>query len=411
MASSLASGFVVQYLTTSITCLILAFVQSWSLTLIILSAVPVLVVIQAASQIFAGAHLGVERATTATAATLVDRAIAAIATVKAFNAETHEQETIGHVLDAMRTAANKCIRVWGITSSLGQFAMMAMFVQAFWFGSKLVRDGSITPGVVMSVFWACLIATSNLQMCIPQIIVLSKGKFSMAALLALAESVPAAPQSNPTVHASMKIARRPTQFRKIAPAKCRGEFELDGITFAYPSRPTLPVLQDVSIFLPSNETSFIVGGSGSGKSTIAQLLLQMYATTDGIIRFDDQDVRYLDEDWMRSHVAAISQGCILFDMTVHENVAMGVAYPGSSRRPEDVTRAEVESVCRAALMHEFARDLPEGYDTRLGNGGANMSGGQKQRLAIARALLRNPTVLILGMFLLSIAFVSDSTQS
>ncbi|TFY57705.1 hypothetical protein EVJ58_g6862 [Rhodofomes roseus] len=397
MASSLASGFIIQYLTTSITCLILAFVQSWSLTLIILSAVPVLMVIQTASQIFAGAHLGVERATTATAATLVDRAVAAIATVKAFNAETHEQETIGRVLDAMQVAANKCITVWGITSSLGQFVMMAMFVQGFWFGSKLVRDGTITPGAVMSVFWACLIATSNLQMCIPQLIVLSKGKFSMAALLTLVESAPASPvaQSNSTVHAPLKPTRRPTHIRKIVPAKCRGEFELDGVTFAYPSRPTMPVLQDVSIFLPSNETSFIVGGSGSGKSTIAQLLLQMYATAEGAIRFDDQDMRYLDEDWMRSHVAAISQGCILFDMTVHENVAMGLAYSGSCRRPEDVTRAEVEAVCRAALMHEFVRDLPEGYDTRLGNGGANLSGGQKQRLAIARALLRNPTVLIL----------------
>ncbi|KAH9934166.1 P-loop containing nucleoside triphosphate hydrolase protein [Fomitopsis serialis] len=390
MASSLASGFIIQYLTTSVTCLILAFVQSWSLTLIILSAVPVLMVIQTASQIFAGAHLGVERATTATAATLVDRAIAAIATVKAFNAETHEQETIGRVLDAMQTAANNCITVWGITSSLGQFVMMAMFVQGFWFGSKLVRDGTITPGTVMSVFWACLIATSNLQMCIPQLIVLSKGKFSMAALLALVESAPVSPTVAPS-----KAARRPNHIRKIVPAKCRGEFELDGVTFAYPSRPTLPVLQDVSIFLPSNETSFIVGGSGSGKSTIAQLLLRMYATAEGAIRFDDQDVNYLDEDWMRSHVAAISQGCILFDMTVHENVAMGFAYPGSRRRPEDVTRAEVEAVCRAALMHEFVRDLPEGYDTRLGNGGANLSGGQKQRLAIARALLRNPTVLIL----------------
>ncbi|PCH37435.1 nucleoside triphosphate hydrolase protein [Wolfiporia cocos MD-104 SS10] len=392
MASSLASGMIIQYLTTCVTCLGLAFSRSWSLTLIILSAVPVLMIIQAASQIFAGVHLNAERAQTAIAATLVDRAIAAIATVKAFNAETYEHATVSRALDAMQAAANRCITVWGITSSCAQFTMMAMFVQGFWFGSKLVRDGTISPGDVMAVFWACLIATSNLQMCIPQLIVLSKGKFSIAALLGLAESVASEPSST---HAPIKGSRRSALLRKIVPAKCRGEFELDSITFAYPSRPDMPVLQDVSIFLPSNETSFIVGGSGSGKSTVAQLLLRMYAPQHGGIRLDDQDAAYLDEDWMRAHVAAVSQSCILFDMSVHDNVAIGLAYPGGARRPEDVSRKEVEAVCQAALMHEFVRDLPDGYDTQLGNGGANLSGGQKQRLAIARALLRNPTVLIL----------------
>ncbi|OSX58365.1 hypothetical protein POSPLADRAFT_1082762, partial [Postia placenta MAD-698-R-SB12] len=372
MASSLASGMIVQYLTTCVTCLVLAFTRSWSLTLIILSAVPVLMFIQALSQIFAGAHLTVERAQTATAATLVDRALAAIATVKAFNAETYEHSNISRVLDAMQTAANRCISVWGVTSSCAQFVMMAMFVQGFWFGSKLVRDGKISPGDVMSVFWACLIATSNLQMCIPQLIVLNKGKFSMAALVALADSTVTAPigQSNSTVHAPSKLTRRPTHIRKIVPAKCRGEFELDNVTFAYPSRPSMPVIQDVSIFLPSHEMSFIVGGSGSGKSTVAQLLLRMYTPQHGAIRLDDQDIAYLDENWMRAHVSAVSQGCILFDMSVHDNVAMGLAYPGSPRRPEDVTRDEVQQVCRAALMHEFVRDLPDGYDTPLGTGGA-----------------------------------------
>ncbi|KAJ2969001.1 hypothetical protein NUW54_g13064 [Trametes sanguinea] len=167
--------------------------------------------------------------------------------------------------------------------------MMAMFVQAFWFGAKLVRDGSISPGTVMSVFWACLIATSNLQMCIPQLIVLTKGKFAMVALLTLAQSQSSEPVPYGTNMLSpIAKSRRPSMFRKIRPTHCRGHFEFCDVTFAYPSRPTMPVLQDISIFLPPGETSFIVGGSGSGKSTLAQLLLRMYTPRSGSIILDDQ---------------------------------------------------------------------------------------------------------------------------
>ena len=395
MASSLAMGMVVQYTTTFLTSLVLAFVWSWSLTLVILSAVPLLMIIQTLSQGFAGPRLAAERVHIASAATLVDRAITAIATVKAFNAEKHEEDQLSTVLHKMRAAADKCHAVWSLSTAASQFVMMAMFVQAFWFGSKLVRDGTISPGTVMSVFWACLIATSNLQMCIPQLIVLTKGKFAMASLLTLAQSQSASgPYGVPLT--PNKSRRTSSTFRKIRPSKCHGHFEFTYVSFAYPSRPTMPVLQDISIFLPPQETSFIVGGSGSGKSTLAQLLLRMYTPTVGSIFLDDQELGFLDEDFTREHVAAVSQNCILFDMSVHDNVAMGLAGPGSTRKPQDVTREEVIKVCRAALMHEFVRDLPDGYDTQLGTNGANLSGGQKQRLAIARALLRNPTVLILG---------------
>lgn len=395
MASSLAAGMVIQYTTTFVTSLVLAFVWSWSLTLVILSAVPLLMIIQTLSQGFVGPRLAAERAHNASAATLVDRATAAVATVKAFNAEAHEQGQLNSVLEKIRSAATKCHAVWGVSTCASQFVMMAMFVQAFWFGSKLVRDGTISPGTVMSVFWACLIATSNLQMCIPQLIVLTKGKFAMVSLMTLAQS-----QSNLTPYGGVLLSpiksRRPSLFRKIVPSHCKGHFELSDVSFAYPSRPTMPVLQDISIFLPPQETSFIVGGSGSGKSTLAQLLLRMYNPTAGSIFLDDQELSFLDEDYTRTHIAAVSQNCILFDMSVHDNVAMGLAGPGNTRKPQDVTREEVIKVCRAALMHDFVRDLPDGYDTQLGTNGANLSGGQKQRLAIARALLRNPTVLILG---------------
>ncbi|KAG8895937.1 hypothetical protein FRB99_000257 [Tulasnella sp. 403] len=317
MATSLNTGMLVQYLTTFITCLVLALVVSWSLTLVILSSIPLLVFIQGISQNLAIPLYNRERTSSSSAGTHIERAVRSITTVKAFNAQTREKRIVDVLIQAAKTAYSRCCMVWGVTAGLTQFILFAMFVQGFWFGSKLVRDGSITPGQVMAVFWACLIASSNLQLCIPLL-----------------------------------------------------------------------------IYLPDGETTFIVGGSGSGKSTIAQLLLRMYEPTCGTILFDDRDLRFLDPNYVKRHVAAVTQTCVLFDMTVHENVAMGlVGHEG--RRPQDATREEIERVCRAALMHEFIRDLPDGYDTRLGTSGASLSGGQRQRLAIARALLRDPTVLIL----------------
>ena len=173
--------------------------------------------------------------------------------------------------------------------------------------------------------------------------------------------------------------------------------ELQHVTRIHGEGPTqVRALYDLSLVVAPGELVAVMGPSGSGKSTLAQLLLRMYNPTTGSIFLDDQELSFLDEDFTRHHIAAVSQNCILFDMSVHDNVAMGLAFPGSARKPADVSREEVVKVCRAALMHEFVSDLPDGYDTQLGTNGANLSGGQKQRLAIARALLRNPTVLILG---------------
>ena len=397
MASSLASGMLIQYLTTCIACLVLAFMRSWSLTLVILSAVPVLMIVQALSQAFANPLLSAEREQTGVSATIIDRAISAIATVKAFNATTYENSRATHSFNNLKSAATKLNLVWGFTSGMAQFIMMAMFVQGFWFGAKLVREHSVGAGDVMAVFWACLIATSNLQMCIPQFIVLAKGKFAMSALLGVVGDSKHPPTTPSLSSSPTASTHRTHHLRKITHSKCCGELALHNVSFSYPSRPTIPVLTDVSLFLPANEMTFIVGSSGSGKSTIAQLLLRMYDPREGVVTLDETDMRFLDEEWMKGHVAGVGQqgasGVVILDgKTLFENVAIGARLLDG-----EVEKGDVEEACRAALMHEFIRDLPLGYETILGGGaGVGLSGGQKQRLSIARARLRNPTVLILG---------------
>ena len=192
--------------------------------------------------------------------------------------------------------------------------------------------------------------------------------------------------------------------RKIRPRGCAGEFVLRGVSFAYPSRPEAPVLRNVDMYFPAREMTYVVGGSGSGKSTIAQLLLRLYEPTTGSIELDEQMLSYLDPEWYQEQIASVSQNPIVFDLSLHENIALGLVGSPAWRRAQKgtqgsnvpaVSRADVQAACRIALLHDFIRDLPDGYNTALGQRGASLSGGQKQRLAIARAYIRDPPILIL----------------
>ncbi|KAK0457549.1 ABC transporter type 1, transmembrane domain-containing protein [Desarmillaria tabescens] len=229
-------------------CVLPCSCRSWALTLIILASVPALVLVQASSQAVAGPLLSIERSQESVAATLIDHAVSAVATVKAFNAASQERDSLSTVLDCVKVADKKLVAVWSLTSGLSQFVMMSVFVQAFWFGSKLVKQSKVEPGDVMAIFWTCLIATSNLQMCIPKFITLTKGKFAMVALLALADSEEAGALTpvSPSYYSRASIFHgrpvRSTHLPKIIPSKCHGEIALHNVTFAYPSRPSVLVL-------------------------------------------------------------------------------------------------------------------------------------------------------------------------
>jgi ATP-binding cassette subfamily B protein len=164
--------------------------------------------------------------------------------------------------------------------------------------------------------------------------------------------------------------------------RVRGEVEYDGVDFAYEDEP---VLEDVDFTAEPGETVGLVDPTGAGKTTVLKLLVRLYDVTDGAIRIDGRDVRDVTLDSLRDAVGYVSQDTFLFDGTVADNIAYGSF---------DADRREVVEAAKAAEAHEFITNLPEGYDTEVGEHGVKLSGGQRQRVSIARTILADPAVIV-----------------
>ncbi|CAO1616937.1 unnamed protein product [Parajaminaea phylloscopi] len=438
IATSQTSGQLLQYVTTCIASLALAMAVCWKLALVILASVPVTAVVTGLVERFTAPLLAAEREHTVTASGLVERVIGAIATVKAFNAESIERARFDKHLKLGSRVYKRISYAWGVRLGITNFLIFSMFVQGFWYGSHLVQAGHVSAGTVMTVFSAALMASNHLQLIVQSLQFLEKGKVAALRLYELLhddgdvnssskrrsagprivsglDDVPTSSASSPTSATYYKAVPSVPQIgsiRRILPVSaCAGELTLSNVTFVYPASKRSadatsagePALTNVSMFIPAGETTYIVGGSGSGKSTIAQLILRLYKADLGSIELDEHDMRYLDAEWCRNHIASVDQSPIIFDMSIHDNIALGVcgrsdadtAFSWDARHIPRVSREQVVAASRMALLHDFVKELPDGYDTVLGSYGASLSGGQKQRLAIARARIRDPTVLIL----------------
>jgi ATP-binding cassette subfamily B (MDR/TAP) protein 1 len=166
----------------------------------------------------------------------------------------------------------------------------------------------------------------------------------------------------------------------------QGNVEMRGVHFAYPARPDVAVFRGLDFTVTGGQTVALVGASGSGKSSVIQLLQRFYDPEKGKITIDGYELRELDLGWYRSQVGFVSQEPTLFATSIRENIAMG---------HDGATEKEIQNAAVAANAHSFISKLPEGYKTQVGERGVQLSGGQKQRVAIARALLKNPNMLLL----------------
>lgn len=163
----------------------------------------------------------------------------------------------------------------------------------------------------------------------------------------------------------------------------KGEVRFDSVSFGYD--PRRPILNKVSFTIPAGKTVAVVGASGAGKSTLSRLLFRFYDVTDGAIYIDDQDIRNVTQASLREAIGIVPQDTVLFNDTLRYNIAYGRT---------SSTFAEIERAAKLAHIHNFIISLPDGYETRVGERGLKLSGGEKQRVAIARTILKNPAILV-----------------
>ncbi|XP_020100137.1 putative multidrug resistance protein [Ananas comosus] len=304
------------------------------------------------------------------AGSIAEQAVSSVRTVYSFVAEGRTMAKFSAALDdsvklglQQGLAKGLAIGSNGITFAIWAFST--------WYGSRLVMYHGGKGGTVFAVSAAAVMGGLALGSGLTNVKYFSEASSAGERILEVIQRVP-------------KIDSESTEGEVLG--EVRGEIEFKGIEFAYPSRPDNPIFVGLNLKVPAGKTVALVGGSGSGKSTVVALLERFYDPSAGEILLDGVDIKTLRLKWLRSQMGLVSQEPALFATSIKENILFG---------KEDATMEEIVAAAKAANAHNFISQLPQGYDTQVGERGVQMSGGQKQRIAIARAILKAPKILLL----------------
>lgn len=294
--------------------------------------------------------------------------------VKSFVREDYEDKKFEDISGQVCTLFTKAERIIALNSPLMQFAMYACTLLISWFGAKFIlssvgQPNAMTTGELNSLLTYSMQILGSLMMLSFMFVMLTISRASGERICEVLDE-----QSD--LHS-------PENARKEIPD---GSVDFNGVSFSYAGNKKRLCLENVNLHIHSGETIGIVGGTGSSKSTLVQLIPRLYDATEGVVKVGGHDVKEYDLEALRNSVAMVLQKNVLFSGTIRENLRWG---------NPDATDEELVAASRLAQAHEFIEGFPQGYDTFIEQGGSNVSGGQKQRLCIARAILKKPKILIL----------------
>jgi ATP-binding cassette subfamily B multidrug efflux pump len=313
----------------------------------------------------------------------VQENLVAIRVVKAFVRSKYEKAKFKVANDEMMNAAINAEKIVILNLPFMQFTMYACIVSILWFGGNMVINGTMLNGQLISFISYVTQILVSLMM------------ISMVFITALI--------SRASLSRIVEVIVEPidiTDTNIVTDTKVKdGSIDFENVSFKYNPNAQDNILEDINIHIESGQTIGIIGGTGSSKSTLVQLIPRLYDVTSGRVLVGGVDVRNYKLDELRNSVAMVLQKNVLFSGTIKDNLKWG---------NPDATDEQIIAACKASCAHDFITSFPNGYDTDLGQGGVNVSGGQKQRLCIARALLKNPKILILDDSTSAVDTATDS---
>ena len=299
----------------------------------------------------------------------VQENVSAIRVVKAFVRENHETTKFKNASNSIYKMFVKAESLIALNSPIMMFVVYFCIILISWLGAKFIVAGSLTTGELTSLFSYVMSVLMSLMMLSMIFVMLTMSEASAKRVVEVIKEEP-------------DIVNPETPDTNIAD----GRIDFNHVNFAYAHSSGENVLENIDLHINAGETIGIIGGTGCGKSSLVNLISRLYDVTDGSVYVGGKDVKSYDLEALRNSVAVVLQKNVLFSGTILDNLRWG---------NENATEEECRAVCKLACADEFIERFPDGYNTYIEQGGSNVSGGQKQRLCIARALLKNPKVLIL----------------
>ena len=301
---------------------------------------------------------------------VVKENVGAIRVVKAFVREDYEDQKFSDAAGELFQNSISAERIISFNMPIMQLTVYSCILLISWFGAKMiVNQTGLTTGELTSLLSYVMNILMSLMM------------LSMV-LVMVTQSAAAAQRIEEVLEEQPDITSPENAVKNVRD----GSVDFEHVTFAYQQRSGKPVLSDINLHIKSGETIGIMGGTGSSKTSLVSLISRLYDATEGSVRVGGEDVRRYDVESLRDAVSVVLQNNVLFSGTIYDNLRWG---------DENATDEECQQACRLACADEFIERFPEKYNTYIERGGTNVSGGQKQRLCIARALLKKPKVLIL----------------